>query len=396
MNRLSRVAIVAATWCLPFVPVRVPLIGGSLPVAVFGIAGVIGVVSYVTTSGMRPMELLDGLDLVLVLHIALSALSTFWSPSPWAPIALLKSSAYFASYVGLKCLLVRYRAQELLPLVRLGALGGIGTLLVGAVIAAERIGLENLLSGPFGYWTFTYVLFREALAGDATAGFTGADVMINAVGEGAAMFAVLLLVGSSGRWTGAGRHTAFALASLLAVLTFSRRAVLALVAALAGRVVAGSATPQARLLRLIALAAAGVFVVAASEVAGGFFDDPTRVAQAQEVYSAVADAPLTGVGYASRVSGDRYVHNFPVGNLYALGIPGFLVAVAIVGVIAVRLVRGVVVRRDEIAPLLVFPLAGLAVASTVEGIMTLANWFVLALYWRLSIARTKVDAHADR
>ena len=370
---------------LPCVPVRV--LGGSLPVVVMGGAAALGALTYLFTSQPRPARFFDTLDLLFLVYLGLSAVGTLWSPSPFAPLAFIKSAAYFAAYLGIKCLLAQFQPSELLRLVRLGAFAGVATLAVGAAIGASRVGVANLLANPFGYWTFTFVLFREVLAGGVATGFTGANVMINAVGEGVAVFAMLFISGTGWGWPGRRRGAAFILASTLALLTFSRRATLALLVGLAARVIGARTAPSVRMIRLSGLAIAGVLVVAFAEATGDFFYDPARVDQIGEVYRAVAATPITGVGYASRVSGDRYVHNFLIGSLYAMGIPGLLAALAIFGLLVRRLIEGVLGRSEDVAALLIFPIAGLMVASTVEGMMTLSNWFVVALFWRVSLSQ---------
>lgn len=106
---------------------------------------------------------------------------------------------------------------------------------------------------------------------------------------------------------------------------------------------------------------------------------------------------LLGHGLGAQVpstqgsEGYKYIHNFLISSFYMMGILGFLAALSLFVPIGVYYVGGLLNNSGLLYPqLLLIPLMGLLVGSSIEGIMSPVSWTAIAVYFSLSESNSNV------
>lgn len=81
----------------------------------------------------------------------------------------------------------------------------------------------------------------------------------------------------------------------------------------------------------------------------------------------------------------KYIHNFLISSYYMMGILGFLAALSLFVLIGVHYVGGLLNKSGLLySQLLLIPLMGLLVGSSIEGIMSPVSWTAIAVYFSLA------------
>ena len=111
------------------------------------------------------------------------------------------------------------------------------------------------------------------------------------------------------------------------------------------------------------------------------FTDQARTEQYTEAIQAILDKPLLGHGYGARLSTENYVHNFVLAGTMMMGLLGLLITAAILFYVVKSCALGLKARGGiQLPVILIIPILGMLVGSTVEGIFTITSWVAIALH----------------
>ncbi|MCP4772063.1 MAG: hypothetical protein GY879_11715 [Planctomycetes bacterium] len=380
MTRVQRAAefcFIALIATLPLFSVRLLPGGLSLPFVFIITLALIAGLRFATT--FRTAAVFSVTDGGICLYL-LAAFITLSSAADLDVFAALKSVAYFMAYLGMKMALADFSFERIKDLTRLGAL--VGTALFGAIalIALQQSSHVGILFGSFSYNSLTIRVFADidAVFGQGRESFTSVDVMRNSVGEAFAFYVIVAMaIGYRSRVLTIGVAGANA---LFALAMFSRRALLAVCfGALSGTTRRGLSLRHVAALGALILA---FFAMDSSDEARlTDFTDQARTEQYTEALERFVDSPVLGDGYGAKLSSDQYVHNFVFAGMMMMGILGLISTMVVFGSILHRFCLGLFTKQTAwTTPLLVIPLLGMAVGSTVEGIFTLTGWIALAMH----------------
>ena len=73
--------------------------------------------------------------------------------------------------------------------------------------------------------------------------------------------------------------------------------------------------------------------------------------------------------------------NFIFGSAFSLGLFGFVVSILIMSLLVVGYIKGIVSNdQSRYSYLLLIPILGAMVGSTLEGLFTIVSWIIIALW----------------
>jgi hypothetical protein len=359
INHFYKIAFIASLF---FVPIRFEL--GPLPI--YAAAGLIGLVVLNTVVDLRRIAFrLSPFDYAVLAYFFLCLFYVGMVPGSGrvdAPLVVLgKTAFYTACYFAMRALNVSM--QELTR----GLLIGLALFTVLFAYAFFSSGLRLADLATFNFQRITVragATFSQLGTVAAPDDFTGRDLLRSTISE---VFALSFLVFLQAR-----RFGLLAQAFLFALLFQSRRSILAIGSFLL-------LSDVRWLFKFVAMVLVGLilFVVANT----GIVDRFTSLASSQRVdmytvaVEGLSNRALVGFGYGAKV-GDYYVHNFVIASLYMMGIAGLILSLAVVGTMVWEALR----QRSQ---LVVIPILGLAVGSTIEGMMTLTAWTCLAVMYNI-------------
>lgn len=326
----------------------------------------------------RSVNRLDGL---LFIYFGVVIFGVAVNYKDGAILILGKTLFYFAGYFSLKVQLNGMAAPAITDLLRKGCWAGL-TLYLALMLYAMVVFDVSLEFSQYSYNNFALKIFKPMVSVvSGQEDLESRDIMRNTLGEIFALYGViLLLTAKSARLKGLW---GVFVATSLVLLTFSRRAFIQ-VAITCLLVVAGRREPFMRILIAVVLFSTVTIFVLLFEPALGVdvrvlqLIDQSRIEQFLAVLAPINDSLFIGQGYGAQFGG-KYVHNFLLASFYMLGLAGGLIAVAIVAALAFDYLSSIR-RASHHGYLLIFPILGLMVGSTVEGLFTPAAWVALALF----------------
>jgi O-antigen ligase len=397
VDRLSGVLYMGILASLPLFSIR-PFSGELSAPLMFFLA--IGLVAALRIVGRLEIpKVFSALDLAICIYLLIALATLLKATDPDASFAFLKSVVYFLCYMALKMALASMTAEQVHAYTRRGILLGTAGFILVVLGALARTGGMGLLGGVPSYSGFTLPVFAaiDVAFGQGRADFASVDVMRNAVAEAFALY-FLVAVGLGFR----GRLLTLAAAggnAILALGMFSRRALVAIVLGIFLGALRIEATPRRFDALVVLLLALVLFSVATTGGGGGGdsrhadLTDAARARQYEEALDRFAAAPLLGEGFGAKLSTDQYVHNFVLAGMMMMGVLGLAATLAVLGPMVLELFRGMVEPRAPWTSfLLLIPLLGMAVGSTVQGILTLAGWTALALH---EVSRARMQAGGE-
>lgn len=86
-----------------------------------------------------------------------------------------------------------------------------------------------------------------------------------------------------------------------------------------------------------------------------------------------------GYGFASRIN-DQYVHNFIFSSLYTMGVFGLIFSCCIMFIVTKWYIKFFVSNEDFFGCILIIPILGLMLGSTLEGIFTIPSWLCITVF----------------
>lgn len=364
---------------MPLFSVRLLPGGISIPLLFF--LALAGVVFLGVMSSRQIPAIFSSVDNGLLFYLFAALLTLAHTANSATMFAIFKSVIYFVSYLGLKMALAGLTGEQIKLFTRRGLV--IGTILFSAitVLALQRTHSLGLLSQGLSYNSVTARIFSaiDTAFGQGRESFTSANVMRNAVGESFAFYALLgITLGFRSRLLTAA---SIGFSILFTLGMFSRRAVLAI-----GLGVFGIATQRGVASRRVA-AIGGLFAVVLFAMGSSGdtrltdFSDAARTSQYSEALIRFAASPFLGEGYGAKLEADQYVHNFVLAGMMMMGIFGLLATLAVFVAVLVDFLQSLLRPATSwTSTLLIIPLLGMAVGSTVEGILTLTGWVAIALH----------------
>ena len=296
--------------------------------------------------------------------------------------AFLKTSVYFFMYLALKAMLESMSTEDICLFTRRGAVFGtfvFGIVAFGSLLITGKLGIIN---ASMSYNSLTIELFEsinQVFGGQQLETFSSRDVMRNAVSEAFAFYFIIALVFPI---RDVALRSGVMVANAIYVLAmFSRRGFLAIVIALLSGTLLNGEGFRRGLLAIMVVA--GIVVCAMpvqensrlADFSGG--DRMEQYAIALEHYHA---SPIFGDGYGTRLEDDNYVHNFILSNAMMMGTPGLTITLVIFSLVMYKFMTGIVGGTGFNVPcLLIIPILGMTVGSTVEGVFSINAWVVFAL-----------------
>jgi len=329
-------------------------------------------------------------DVIIAVYIAFCLLSFPFSRDDSSLFALIKTIVYFLFYLGLKFSLTKFGRDQVVNLTNYGIFTGIflfSSLIIYVLFSKD---LFSTVFSNVSYYNTTMKLYSGALSlfGEDVP-VKSRDFMRNALGECFAFYFVF--VAFAGFRNKLARYFFASLGFFYSFFMFSRRAFLSVVVSVFYMIF--KRMSMAKLI-LLCLATIGVifFVgLGGMQIGGRLFDysDPSRIAQYGEVFDLISERIFFGYGYGAKISDEKYVHNFILASFYMMGIVGFLLSFFIYFILMFEYLSGLILKNISfIHVVLIIPIMGLSVGSTVEGIFTPVGWIILAIYGSCSDSKS--------
>ena len=309
----------------------------------------------------RGSNLFHALDAVVLAYVLLAVVT--FTPEH-GPLAIIKSVAYYASFVALRSSLAD--APDLGKALLRGVLWGsvLFTLTIVVAFATGNLQLADLAS--FSYDTITVKMYRQFAETNLSNSFEGRDVLRNSIAEVHSLYYVIAY--NFGKLLLCG-------VPVLGIFLFqSRRAFL--VAVSATLFSGGIDWRKAVVVFITAIVIAGyVYYADYFSISTRFaeFGSEGRTSQYSEAWFWIRQSPLVGYGYGEQVQ-DKYVHNFFLGSWFMMGLAGLALSLLFVAAVA-PLALGTGPHRW----LLFIPLFDVSTGANVEGILTFSSWTALAI-----------------
>lgn len=364
--------MVALFGSLPFFSVRALTGGYSLTLLVLVTIFVFNI---------RFLRNINRLEMAHFLFIGLAAVSLTLTLHHGAVTAWIKSFIYFTTFMALRRYASSLGLQRTVNSAILGTQVGLVLYLLLVVVALQYSGLLSSIFNNINYWSFTYRIQRSIAILTGAENFFASGVMRSTMGEVFALSCLLPIVFARSRGLNKVDLITVFVGFLLVIATFSRRAMV--VVALITILSSGSLKWQIRAVMGVGFISLMffLFVLVGIENRFSVIDESARLYQSENAIYGFANNIITGVGYGARLPIEPYgepyhIHNFVLANGYMMGVIGLVFSMYMFWQIGIKMVR---VRRAPYMALLIIPLVGMMVGSTVEGIYTPVAWIVMAL-----------------
>ena len=392
LNTLDQWLVLLVLASLPLFSIRGFTFGISATVIVLAVILLRSLLS--TKLGRNAIASFNRFDVLIVVYLAIAAVSGVATTNQIWLDALIGSTAYFLLYVGFKIHLCRIPEERIFDLCVYGVQIGVVIYLAIALYALVQTG--SLSFSSFTYYSFTFRIYasiHQVFGDSAIDQFSSRDIMRNTIGEGFAFFAIVMYAALLKKYRYASYFLVLTL--LIVLLTFSRRA---LVEVVVGYFVVSYMFQSFRTNKMqLFLGVALVSVVLWYAFSGAVeYEHRFSLGQTQgrlehyaEGFSELSRNVIFGVGYAEKVGGIKHFHNFVGGSFYMLGVAGLILSFFIYGYIFKYFIR-YARQRNQYAIFAVVPLVGPMVSSLVDGLFGPIVWISLGFLWRYS-ARGPLD-----
>jgi len=368
---------------LPFFSIRPESLGISIPLLLLLSLLFISPI-VILTRGKIP-KIYGDIDIAILLYLLLSLISGLFSDAEDVSTAIMKSYIYYFCYLALKYYFSYESIDNIKRFTVLGVLLGAVSFLIISIYSIYASGLTTAIFNDLTYWGFTFKVFGSINSVLLSKNeIISADVMRNVIGEVFAFYFIALLFMTSNKINNANRMIMLGVNTVFVLATFSRRAFFSSLTSLAVYVV-----KKTKVTPLMLVVYAILFLLLMYFIFFGFLSesrlltvsDDSRISMYGEALASVDENLLFGIGYAKKLNGEKYVHNFVLASTYMLGVLGFLLSMYIYGKIMLGYMNGFWRESNNVLSYaLIIPIFGMTVGSTVEGIFTPVGWIVLALY----------------
>lgn len=377
---------------LPFFSVRHESFTGSMPLNFLFIIALFTVVKVILID-RRIKKVFCFFDFLIFLYVAYASYIYILQIHQKTDITpILKTIVYFLLYLTLKYLISTNKPEEIARSTLHGIL--IGTLLFLLIVLyalyVEGI-LGTIISGGISYWEFTYKIYgalSSFLVG--TVEYRSKDIMRSSLSEVFSFYFIAMMV--LARYTKAKPLILcfIPVNFFYVVACFSRRSLLSAVISPILLLLSSSKKLWIKVVSVsffFILIYISVFIIASESRLTDMGDTKNaRGSQYSLAFDRINEKPILGYGYGAkikvdRIEGDRYVHNFIIASAYMMGVFGLIVSVCIYYYLIYGYIRGILKTFTmQYSYLLIIPIFGLTVGSTVEGIFTIPSWIIIALY----------------
>lgn len=315
-----------------------------------------------------------GVYLIYLVHLNDSAL-----------LPMLKTSLYFLLYLLLKTFFRLHDKEDVYDSTFHGVILGTSVFVFISVYTLVTGGLIASVFDNASYSKTTIHVYRsinEIFGG--LADFATDDMKRSAIGEVFSFYALYLILRIS-RAKSLYILPFYLVNIVNVVLSFSRRSLLTLVISSFFVVLKESKHASSKLI-LSLLVTISLFILVA------FFGGESRLVDLSDtgnirgsMISAALlgfnDSIFVGNGYGVKIFDDFYVHNIIFSSAFALGSFGFIVSILIVSLLVAGYIKGVVKNdQSRYSYMLLIPILGALVGSTLEGLFTIVSWIIIALW----------------
>lgn len=368
---------------LPFFSLRIGLFGLGLPLTFLAVIMV--TICFKVIFNLKIKAVFSYFDLLILAYLFLALFSFIYTDeSSQAYFAFSKSVLYFFSFITLKMLLASSSNEEVEKALLSGVILGTSLFMALSVYVLVKKNLFLGVINNFSYYELTYKVFSEfhSLLGSNDV-IKSADIMRNTIGEVFAFyFIVIFVTNMQSRWA----KIFYVFLNLILVISmFSRRAFLAIITIVSTEFFRGQNIIV--LLGLVSVVGVGLVLIPSAEflqIGGRLtdFSDASRISQYIYAVELFNQQPLLGVGYGYKLEGEKYIHNFILASSVMMGISGFVISLVLYIYVVSKFVGGLVNRcsKTSYSFLLIIPIIGMSIGSTVEGLFTPASWIIFAIY----------------
>ena len=301
-------------------------------------------------------------------------------------IHILKTIVYFLLYLTLKYFISVNNQEEIARCTLHGILSGTLLFLVLVVYSLYVKGILGSILEDISYRGFTYKIYgalSSFLVG--TIDYRSKDIMRSSLGEVFSFYFIAMIV--------LLRNTKFKSLVLsfipinffYVIASFSRRSLLSATISPIIFLLTSSKKIWIKVVTLsflLALIYVSLFVIISESRLTDMSDtNNVRTLQYSLAIDKFSEKPILGYGYGAKIGNDLYVHNFVIASAYMIGIFGLIISLYIYCYLIFSYIRGL--YKDvtmQYSFLLIIPILGLTVGSTVEGIFTIPSWIIIALY----------------
>lgn len=367
---------------LPFFSLRGGSLGLSAPLVIIAIIMIAACFRLIVNLKVR--LLFSGFDFLVCAYLLIAFFSFIYATDDSSVLfSFLKSVFYFAFYLALKVLLNSSSSDNIEKALLSGVVLGTSLFVLFSFYALLKQGVLSGLINDFSYYGVTFKVFSvffELLGVEG--GIKSADIMRNAIGEVFAFYFIVIYFSKTRSiWT---KVAYIAFNFILVISMFSRRAFLAMMATIITAPFRGK--NKLLLFGFVFIGTIGLFVIVSSGgiVLGGRlmdFSDTSRLTQYIEAIELFSQNPLLGKGFGFKLGGEKYIHNFVLSSSVMMGVAGLFISMCIFFLVIFNFLEGVIGRSKTLySYLLIIPILGMTVGSTVEGIFTPISWIALAVY----------------
>lgn len=377
---------------LPFFSLRHESFKGSIPI-IFLLMIALFIFFKVCFLDKKIKKVFSFFDFLLFIYVAYASLSYIFHLDQEIGITpVFKTIVYFLLYLFLKYFIRTNKPEDIARSTLYGILSGTLLLFVVVVYALyiqETIG--SIMSGRISYFEFTYKIYGavNSLIFGAVA-YSSKDIMRSSLGEIFSFYLIAMII--LAKFTKAKPFIlSFIPVNLFyAIACFSRRSLLSATISPILFLLTNSRKLWIKVVTalffLVLIYILVHIIISESRLTDMGDTKNARISQYSLALNRIIESPILGYGYGAKINvdqiiGDRYVHNFIIASAYMMGVFGFLVSSCIYYYLVSGYIRGILKPHIiQYSYLLIIPILGLAVGSTVEGIFSIPSWIILALY----------------
>lgn len=326
------------------------------------------------------------LDFLLLIYVFYSLVIYLLINNETAAIPIVKTILYFLLYLSLKYFLCSQESEIVNHTTLHGVVIGSSVFFVVAVYALYSQGILGTILNDISYWGFTvkvYGALSSLIVGDVD--FESKDIMRSSLGEVFSFYFITTIILVKKIKTKLYILSYIPVNLFYVITAFSRRSLLT--ASISSfiflwRGIGNIWLKTVAVTAMLILLYAAVFLLASESRLTDLGDtNNARGSQYTLAYEKIAEKPIFGYGYGAKIKNDYYVHNFIIASAYMMGVVGLIISSLIYFYLLINYLGGIYKPLGkEYAYLLIIPVFGLTVGSTVEGVFTVTSWIIISLY----------------
>ena len=368
---------------LPSFFVRYEYFRGSITLIIFWAIGLFSI--FVMLQKGKAANVIGLLEVFIFIYILWFFCIYMVHMNDSAIIPMLKTIMYFFLYLLLKNFIMMNKASNIEICTYHGIVCGI---VLFFIIPVYSLYIDGTLFKIFDKITYHHLTFRiyssinNLLGGNDK--FLSKDMMRSALGEVFAFYTIFLMIFfMKNKELFSIKYIPFAIIGV--IICFSRRSLLS-------TAISSIIIPLREGDKIITKALLFIFLMFLLYILVFVFAFETRLVDLSDTnnirklmiisaMNGISEYPIFGHGYGIKIFNDYYVHNFVFSSGYSLGIFGLFISICIFTLVMYYYIKGMISKTNNgYSYLLIIPVLGMLVGSTLEGMYTITSWIIFALY----------------